>query len=97
MSALLAKSPGIGKEDRRAPGGRAPLEGRRRHHFRPPGSRPASPPPGPPGDRRIRDAVLALAALGYKTAEADETVRHAALALGPAATTEQLIKKALGR
>ena len=62
-----------------------------------PVSAAGSPPAGMPGDRRIRDAVLALAALGYKTAEADETVRHAALALGPSATTEQLIKKALGR
>jgi Holliday junction DNA helicase RuvA len=48
------------------------------------------------GDTRIRDAVLALTALGYKTAQADEAVRRAALTLGPKATTEQLIKKALG-
>lgn len=49
-----------------------------------------------PADNRIRDAVLALTALGYKTADADEAVRRATLALGPKATTEQLIKKALG-
>lgn len=49
-----------------------------------------------PADSRIRDAVLALAALGYKTADADEAVRRATLSLGPKATTEQLIKKALG-
>lgn len=42
-----------------------------------------------------RDAVSALTALGYKAAEADQAVRRAALALGPAATTEALIKKAL--
>ncbi len=48
------------------------------------------------GDRRIRDAVMALAALGYKAAEADEAIRRAGLTLGPKATTEQLIKKALG-
>jgi Holliday junction DNA helicase RuvA len=42
-----------------------------------------------------RDAVSALAALGYKTADADAAVRRAALALGPAASTEALIKKAL--
>jgi Holliday junction DNA helicase RuvA len=36
-----------------------------------------------------------LIALGYKTADADEAVRHAALALGAGATTEQLIKRAL--
>ena len=39
---------------------------------------------------------MALVALGYKAAEADKVVRQAWIALGPAATTEQLIKKALG-
>ena len=48
------------------------------------------------GDNRLRDAVLALSALGYKTADADESVRRVMLTLGPKATTEQLIKKALG-
>jgi Holliday junction DNA helicase RuvA len=47
------------------------------------------------GDSRIRDAVMALVALGYKTDAADEAIRHAALQLGTAATTEKLIKKAL--
>jgi len=47
-------------------------------------------------DSRLRDAVLALAALGYKPADADAAIRRATLALGPKATTEQLIKKALG-
>ncbi len=42
-----------------------------------------------------RDAVAALIALGYKAADADQAVRHAVLALGPKATTEALIKKAL--
>lgn len=42
-----------------------------------------------------RDAVAALIALGYKAADADQAIRRAALALGAAATTEQLIKKAL--
>lgn len=42
-----------------------------------------------------RDAVAALIALGYKAADADQAVRHATLALGPKATTEALIKKAL--
>ena len=49
-----------------------------------------------PADTRMRDAVLALAALGYKAADADEAIRRATLAIGPKATTEQLIKKALG-
>jgi len=42
-----------------------------------------------------RDAVAALVALGYKTADADQAVRRAVLAVGPEATTEALIKKAL--
>ena len=42
-----------------------------------------------------RDAVAALVALGYKTADADQAVRRAALALGGKTTTEALIKKAL--
>lgn len=43
-----------------------------------------------------RDAVMALMALGYKAADADKVIRQAWISLGPAATTEQLIKKALG-
>jgi Holliday junction DNA helicase RuvA len=43
-----------------------------------------------------RDAVAALVALGFKTSDADQAVRRAALALGPTATAEQLIKKSLG-
>jgi holliday junction DNA helicase RuvA len=50
----------------------------------------------PASDNKMRDAILALNALGYKTADADEAIRRATLALGPKATTEQLIKKALG-
>ncbi len=48
------------------------------------------------GDSRVRDAVMALVALGYKAADADKAVRQAVVALGAAATTEALIKKALG-
>ena len=44
----------------------------------------------------MRDAIKALTALGYKPADADAAIRRAALALGPKATTEQFIKKALG-
>ncbi|MBW7895133.1 MAG: Holliday junction branch migration protein RuvA [Opitutaceae bacterium] len=47
------------------------------------------------GDTRHHDAVLALTALGYKAADADQAVRRAALALGADASTEALIKKAL--
>lgn len=42
-----------------------------------------------------RDAVSALIALGYKGADADVAVRRSLLALGPQASTEALIKKAL--
>jgi Holliday junction DNA helicase RuvA len=50
----------------------------------------------PVADNRVNDAVLALSALGYKAADADKAVRQAWVALGPKATTEALIKKALG-
>ncbi len=43
-----------------------------------------------------RDAAAALVALGYKAADADQAVRRAVLALGAQATTEALIKQALG-
>jgi Holliday junction DNA helicase RuvA len=43
-----------------------------------------------------RDAVAALIALGYKASDADQSVRRAVLALGPKATTEALIRQALG-
>ncbi len=96
--ATLAKAPGIGKKTAErlvvelrskvgVGGTAAGIEA------------PSEAAPGtsaPAGEQRIRDAVLALAALGYKTADADEAVRRASLTLGPKATTEQLIKKALG-
>jgi Holliday junction DNA helicase RuvA len=47
------------------------------------------------GSTAHRDAVAALAALGYRGADADEAIRRAALALGATATTEALIKRAL--
>mgnify|MGYP001604126318 CR=1 FL=1 len=50
----------------------------------------------PLGENKIRDAVLALTALGYKAADADKAVRQAWVALGAKASTEALIKKALG-
>jgi holliday junction DNA helicase RuvA len=42
------------------------------------------------------DAVAALVALGYRVADADDAVRRASLALGPDASTEAMVKKALG-
>lgn len=44
-----------------------------------------------------QDALSALLTLGYKATEADQAVRKAADALGKGATTEELIRKALGR
>ncbi|MFA5057987.1 MAG: RuvA C-terminal domain-containing protein, partial [Opitutaceae bacterium] len=52
--------------------------------------------PGHEAPDSQHDAVKALIALGYKTADADKVVRQAWIALGPSATTEELIKKALG-
>jgi Holliday junction DNA helicase RuvA len=48
-----------------------------------------------PGDQKINDAVLALMALGYKQAEAHESVRGAAAALGTEAGVEELVRAAL--
>lgn len=89
----LAKCPGIGKktaerlvvELRAKVGGTAaaPME---------PGEAPSD---ASLAGAAHRDAVAALAALGYKAADADQAVRRAALSLGPKATTEALIKKAL--
>ncbi len=49
-----------------------------------------------PEENKVRDAVMALIALGYKMPDADRAVRQAWVALGSGATTEALIKKALG-
>ncbi|MEN9841234.1 MAG: hypothetical protein RL376_1034, partial [Verrucomicrobiota bacterium] len=48
--------------------------------------------PATAGDIPLRDAVLALSALGYKAADADAAVRRAQIALGAGASTEKLIK-----
>lgn len=93
--AMLAKAPGIGKKTAE----RLVVELRSKVGAGGPGESVAAgtaPEAEQPGDQRVRDAVLALVALGYKTSEADEAIRRAGLTLGPKATTEQLIKKALG-
>ena len=43
------------------------------------------------------DAVSALLTLGYKATDADQAVRRAADAMGSECSTEELIRKALGR
>ena len=51
--------------------------------------------PGGAGGSQIFDAIAALVALGYKSADAEKFVRKAHAALGESATTEALIKRAL--
>jgi Holliday junction DNA helicase RuvA len=91
---LLAKCPGIGKKTAE----RLVIELRDKLNPADLGSVAAgqSPVAVPAADGRISDAVLALTALGYKSADADKAVRQAWIALGSAASTEALIKKALG-
>ena len=48
-----------------------------------------------PGDARMRDAMMALIALGYKQADALKMVRKAAEQAGPDADVEGLIKRSL--
>lgn len=46
-------------------------------------------------DQKLNDAVLALMALGFKQAEAHDTVRSAQAMLGPQATIEELVRASL--
>lgn len=46
-------------------------------------------------EQKINDAVLALVALGYKPAEAHETIRATQAVLGPAAGVEELVRASL--
>ena len=91
---LLAKCPGIGKKTAE----RLVIELRDKLNPADLGTMAAghSPAAAPATDGRLSDAVLALTALGYKSADADKAVRQAWIALGPTATVEALIKKALG-
>lgn len=94
---LLAKCPGIGKKtaERLVMELRDKLNPAELGHV--PAGKGDTPVGGPPaGENKIRDAVLALTALGYKAADADKAVRQAWVALGAKASTEALIKKALG-
>jgi len=47
-------------------------------------------------DQKIEDAALALVALGYKPAEARKSVKRVVESLGESASSEALIKAALG-
>ena len=46
-------------------------------------------------EQKVNDAVLALMALGYKPAEAHETIRATQALLGPTAGVEELVRAAL--
>src|SRR4051812_3895023 len=48
-----------------------------------------------PADQKINDAVLALLALGFKQMDAHDTVRKAQAAMGPQASTEDLVRACL--
>jgi holliday junction DNA helicase RuvA len=48
-----------------------------------------------PQEQKINDALLALLALSFKPGEAQELVRAAALALGPEASVEDLVRASL--
>ncbi len=93
---LLAKCPGIGKKtaERLVIELRDKLNPAELGHVAP--AKGDAPAGVPVAENKIRDAVLALTALGYKAADADKAVRQAWVALGATASTEALIKKALG-
>jgi Holliday junction DNA helicase RuvA len=46
-------------------------------------------------EQKVNDAVLALVALGYKPADAHETIRATQAALGPSAGIEDLVRASL--
>jgi Holliday junction DNA helicase RuvA len=101
--ATLSKCPGIGKKTAE----RLVIELRNRVGSAPStedskiaAASPVSAGTGSPSSAsasNVQDAVSALSVLGYKVPEADKAVRQAMVALGGNATTEQLIKHALGR
>lgn len=94
---LLSKCPGIGKKTAE----RLIIELRDKvgldHLPRGEGTTNASGlSPEPAADSPVQDAVMALISLGYKAPDADKAIRKAQSSLGSEATTEALIKKALG-
>jgi Holliday junction DNA helicase RuvA len=94
---LLSECPGIGKKtaerlivelrDKVLPAATAT----------PAASLPADAAARPGAHSAFSDAVSALVALGYKAPDADKAARGALSLLGPTATSEALIKQALGK
>jgi Holliday junction DNA helicase RuvA len=96
-AALLSKCPGIGKKtaERLIIELRDPLKaGTVSDSISLSGSAGATPAGTQPS--ALQDAVAALMALGYKLPDADKAVRQAMVKAGPDATTETLVRSALG-
>ena len=51
--------------------------------------------PTAPEDLRLRDAILALVALGYKQPDAQKLAQRAVAGAGPGDSVEDLVRKAL--
>ena len=103
---LLAKAPGLGKKtaerivvelkDKVLPAaGAAPSPAGASALSAEPSEGDAPSPTASGGP--YQDAIAALLTLGYKATDADKAVRQASDALGPEVSTEELIRKALGR
>lgn len=94
-AALIAKTPGIGKKT--AERIVIELKDKIAHLAGEAGASPrvARSSIDPTTTQTERDAILALSALGYKTAEASKSVKAAMKKLGPKAHTEELIRAAL--
>ena len=90
--ALLSQCPGVGKKTAE----RLVVELKDKVGLEGPGAAPAA-APASSAPSHAADAVAALVALGFKSADADKGVRAALAKLGAGATADQLVKAALGR
>ncbi|RPG82988.1 MAG: Holliday junction branch migration protein RuvA [Coraliomargarita sp. TMED73] len=92
--ALLSQCPGIGKKTAE----RLIIELRDKVFTDSPGSTglPGTGAAHPPAATHFQDAVASLITLGYKPAEADKLVRKASAQAADTATTEELLRLALG-
>jgi Holliday junction DNA helicase RuvA len=90
---LLAKCPGIGKKTAE----RLVVELRDKVLTGPAAPLPVEGAAKDAETSAFQDAVGALVALGYKAPDADKAARRALSALGPKASSEALVKKALAQ